>query len=192
MNLFARLFPVGGPSLAVVLGLVVIGQTVSWLNRVPAVMNYFGTIMVVVVVRELGPLIAALLVLARIGTAHVVELGTARAMGEIEALEALGVGELGEDVALLVHGGVQPVLAVLHPRLQPAAPVGVQQRHELHAHVVRVGPAQALHQVAQPDRAVREHVRGVHVLLQLQLGEVVAVHHPDVRHVVQRRARAPQ
>jgi len=54
-------------------------------------MNYFGTIMVVVVVRELGPLIAALLVLARIGTAHVVELGTARAMGEIEALEALGI-----------------------------------------------------------------------------------------------------
>ena len=77
--------------LAVVLGLVVIGQTVSWLNRVPAVMNYFGTIMVVVVVRELGPLIAALLVLARIGTAHVVELGTARAMGEVEALEALGI-----------------------------------------------------------------------------------------------------
>jgi len=77
--------------LAIVLGLVVIGQTVSWLNRVPAVMNYFGTIMVVVVVRELGPLIAALLVLARIGTAHVVELGTARAMGEVEALEALGI-----------------------------------------------------------------------------------------------------
>jgi phospholipid/cholesterol/gamma-HCH transport system permease protein len=75
---------------AVALGWVVIGQTVSWLTRVGA-MHYLGTIMVVVVVRELGPLIAALLVLARIGTANVVELGTARALGEVEALEALGI-----------------------------------------------------------------------------------------------------
>jgi phospholipid/cholesterol/gamma-HCH transport system permease protein len=72
------------------LGLVVIGQTVSWLTRVGAI-NYLGTVMVVVVVRELGPLVAALLVLARIGTANVIELGTARAMGEVEALEALGI-----------------------------------------------------------------------------------------------------
>jgi phospholipid/cholesterol/gamma-HCH transport system permease protein len=72
------------------LGLVVIGQTVSWLTRVGAI-NYLGTIMVVVVVRELGPLTAALLVLARVGTANVIELGTARAMGEVEALEALGI-----------------------------------------------------------------------------------------------------
>ncbi|MEY2466627.1 MAG: phospholipid/cholesterol/gamma-HCH transport system permease protein [Verrucomicrobiota bacterium] len=77
--------------LAVALGLVVIGQTVSWLSRFPALMDYFGTIMVISVVRELGPLIAALLVLARVGTANVIELGTARAMGEVEALEALGI-----------------------------------------------------------------------------------------------------
>jgi phospholipid/cholesterol/gamma-HCH transport system permease protein len=77
--------------LAIALGLVIIGQTVSWLNRIPAIMGYFGTIMVIVVVRELGPLVAALLVLARIGTANVVELGTARATGEVEALEALGI-----------------------------------------------------------------------------------------------------
>ena len=72
------------------LGLLVIGQSVSWLTRVGAI-NYLGIIMVIVVVRELGPLSAALIVLARIGTANVVELGTARALGEVEALEALGV-----------------------------------------------------------------------------------------------------
>src|SRR2546423_12195039 len=72
------------------LGLVVIGQTVSWLTRVGAI-NYLGTIMVIVVVRELGPLLTALLVLARIGAANVIELGTARALGEVEALEALGI-----------------------------------------------------------------------------------------------------
>jgi len=76
--------------MAAVLGLLIIGQTVSWLTRVGAI-NYLGSIMVVVVVRELGPLLTAMLILARVGTANVVELGTARAMGEVEALEALGI-----------------------------------------------------------------------------------------------------
>lgn len=76
--------------LSAALGLLVIGQTVSWLSRVGAV-DYLGTVMVMVIVRELGPLLTALLVLARIGTANVVELGTARATGEVEALEALGI-----------------------------------------------------------------------------------------------------
>jgi phospholipid/cholesterol/gamma-HCH transport system permease protein len=72
------------------LGFLVIGQTVSWLTRVGAI-NYLGAVMVIVVVRELGPLVTALLVLARVGTANVIELGTARALGEVEALEALGI-----------------------------------------------------------------------------------------------------
>ena len=75
---------------AITLGLLVIGQTVSVLHRVGAI-DYLGTVMVTVVVRELGPLLTASLVLARVGTANVVELGTARALGEVEALEALGI-----------------------------------------------------------------------------------------------------
>ena len=72
------------------LGFLVIGQTVVILQKLGA-FNYLGTIMVVVIVRELGPLLAAMLVLARIGTANVIELGTARALGEVESLEALGI-----------------------------------------------------------------------------------------------------
>lgn len=72
------------------LGLVVVGQTVFLLNRFGA-QAYVGTVMATVVVRELGPIIAALVVLARVGTANVIELGTTRAMGEVEALEALGI-----------------------------------------------------------------------------------------------------
>jgi len=74
--------------LACALGLMIIGQTVALLTRVGA-QNLAGTVMVTVVVRELGPLAAALLVLARAGAAYVIELGTARALGEVEALEAL-------------------------------------------------------------------------------------------------------
>jgi phospholipid/cholesterol/gamma-HCH transport system permease protein len=75
---------------AFALGFVVIGQTVSLLNRYGA-QDWAGTVMVTVIVRELGPLITALLVLARVGTAIVIELGTNRATGEVEALEALGI-----------------------------------------------------------------------------------------------------
>jgi phospholipid/cholesterol/gamma-HCH transport system permease protein len=74
--------------LACALGLVIIGQMVALLTRVGA-QNFAGTVMVTVVVRELGPLAAALLVLTRAGAAYVIELGTARALGEVEALEAL-------------------------------------------------------------------------------------------------------
>lgn len=76
--------------LAIALGLVIIGQTVSLLSRVGAT-EFLGTVMATVVVRELGPLLTALIVLSRAGTANVVELGTARALGEIEALEVMGI-----------------------------------------------------------------------------------------------------
>jgi phospholipid/cholesterol/gamma-HCH transport system permease protein len=76
--------------LSLALGLVIIGQTVSLLSRVGAT-QFLGTIMTAVVVRELGPLLTALIVLARAGTANVVELGTARALGEVEALEVMGI-----------------------------------------------------------------------------------------------------
>jgi phospholipid/cholesterol/gamma-HCH transport system permease protein len=75
---------------ALALGFLIIGQTVSALAKVGAI-NYLGSTMVIVVVRELGPLLAAMLVLARVGTANVIELGTSRALGEVEALEALGI-----------------------------------------------------------------------------------------------------
>jgi len=85
------------------LGLLVIGQSVSWLTKFGAI-NYLGAIMVIVVVRELGPLLAAILVLARVGAANVIELGTARAMGEVEALEALGIDPIHFLVAPRVFG----------------------------------------------------------------------------------------
>ena len=85
----SRLLP-GVIFLGMALGLVIVGQTVSLLNRLGAE-QYAGTVMVTVLVREVGPLSAALLVLARVGTSIVIELGLSRAQGEVEALEALGI-----------------------------------------------------------------------------------------------------
>jgi phospholipid/cholesterol/gamma-HCH transport system permease protein len=84
-----RLLPIVG-FLGVVLGIVFVGQTVSLMEQVGA-SNFMGTLMVTVFLREMAPMIAGLLVLARVGTASVVELGTARALGEVEALEVLGI-----------------------------------------------------------------------------------------------------
>jgi phospholipid/cholesterol/gamma-HCH transport system permease protein len=97
--------------ISLALGLVVIGQTVSWLTKFGAI-NYLGAIMVLVVVRELGPLLTALLVVARIGTANVVELGTARATGEVEALEALGIDPVHYLVVPRVAGMAVGVFAL--------------------------------------------------------------------------------
>ena len=105
-----RLVPMFG-FVSAALGLLVIGQTVSWLTRVGAI-DYLGTIMVIVVVRELGPLATAFLVLARIGTANVIELGTARAMGEVEALEALGIDPVHYLVVPRVVGMALGVFAL--------------------------------------------------------------------------------
>lgn len=76
--------------LGVSLGLLIIGQTVALLTRVGA-QGYVGTVMVSVVIRELGPLLTAIVVLARAGTTTVVELGTMRALREVRALESLGI-----------------------------------------------------------------------------------------------------
>ena len=72
------------------LGIVIVGQVVALLQQVGAA-KFTGLLLVTVVIRELAPLVAGLVVLARVGTASVIELGTARALGEIEALEALGI-----------------------------------------------------------------------------------------------------
>ncbi len=76
--------------LGVAMGAVIVGQTTLLLEQVGqgAVL---GPLLATVVVRELAPLTAALVVLARVGTATVAELGMSRASGEVEALEVLGI-----------------------------------------------------------------------------------------------------
>lgn len=99
--------------LSAALGFLVIGQTVSKLNLLgSSFMQYLGDIMVIVVVRELGPLLTAFLVLARVGTANVIELGTSRAMGEVEALEALGIDPVHYLVVPRVIGMALGVFAL--------------------------------------------------------------------------------
>jgi phospholipid/cholesterol/gamma-HCH transport system permease protein len=76
--------------LSSILSFLLISQAVRELGRINAT-ELIGTLMVVVVVRELGPLLTALVVAGRSGTAIAAELATNRVMGEVDALEGMGI-----------------------------------------------------------------------------------------------------
>ncbi len=97
--------------IAVALGWAIVGQTVALMTRV-GVQHLIGTAMVMAVVRELGPLATALLVLMRVGVPTVIQLGMARAAGEVEALEALGIDPVHFLVVPRVIGLTVAVVAL--------------------------------------------------------------------------------
>ena len=76
--------------LALLLGSTVIVQSLPQLQGVGA-LALIGKILVISIVRELGPLIAAMVVITRSGTAMAAQMATNRVTGEVEALEAMGV-----------------------------------------------------------------------------------------------------
>lgn len=71
-----------------------------------------GNLLVAIVVRELGPLMTALVVIARSGTAVASEVGNMRANREIEALEAIGINPLSFIVFPRLVGGVLSVVCL--------------------------------------------------------------------------------
>lgn len=76
--------------LAGILSYLVISQAVRELGRINAT-ELLGTLMVVAIVRELGPLLTALAVTGRSGTAIATELATNSVLGEVHALEGMGI-----------------------------------------------------------------------------------------------------
>jgi phospholipid/cholesterol/gamma-HCH transport system permease protein len=77
-------------TLGFLVGATVILQAYSQAARFGMTADMPARILVLVVIRELGPLITALVILGRSGTAVATELGTNSVLGEIEALEAQG------------------------------------------------------------------------------------------------------
>lgn len=73
-----------------VLSYLTITATLTQLDKVGAT-ELIGQLMVVVIVRELGPLLTALAVVSRSGTAITAELATNTVLGEVRALEGMGI-----------------------------------------------------------------------------------------------------
>lgn len=97
--------------LALASGGIVILQSLSQLTLLGGT-QMIGNLLVVIIVRELGPLITALVVIARSGTAVASEVGNMRANREIEALESMGINPLSYIVFPRLVGGVISVVCL--------------------------------------------------------------------------------
>lgn len=91
--------------LALASGSLVILQASSQLSLLGG-SAMLGNLLVVIIVREIGPLLTALVVIARSGTAVASEVGNMRANREIEALESMGINPLSYIVFPRFIGGV--------------------------------------------------------------------------------------
>ena len=79
--------------IALILGAASIVQIITLVPRVGGE-SYIGPVLVAVVVRELGPLITAFIIIGRSGTAIATELGNMMVNNEPQALESMGIDPL--------------------------------------------------------------------------------------------------
>lgn len=97
--------------LAIASGGVVILQSSTQLNLLGGT-SMMGNLLVILVVRELAPLMTSLVVIARSGTAVASEVGNMRANREIEALESMGINPLSFIVFPRLVGGLISVMCL--------------------------------------------------------------------------------
>ncbi|WP_415062507.1 MlaE family ABC transporter permease [Bdellovibrio sp.] len=97
--------------LALGVGAVMILQSLSNLSLLGGT-QMIGNFLIVMILREAGPLMVALVVIARSGTAVASEVGNMRANREIEALESMGINPMSFIVFPRVVGGIISVLAL--------------------------------------------------------------------------------
>lgn len=97
--------------LALASGSIVILQASSNLSLLGGG-SVLGDLMVAIIVRELAPLLTALIVIARSGTAVASEIGNMRVNREIEALEAMGIDPLSYVVFPRLLGGIVSVICL--------------------------------------------------------------------------------
>lgn len=84
--------------IAVLVGVILVLQTAYQLQRYGQI-NLVAGLVAVSVVRELGPLLTAILVTGRVGAAFTAELGTMKVAEEILALEVMAINPVGFLVA---------------------------------------------------------------------------------------------
>lgn len=90
--------------IAFICGVTIVLQSMKAMPQIGAT-EYFGNILVIAVVRELGPFFTSLVVIGRSGAALAAYIGTMRINKEIDALEIMGIDP--------VHFVVVPALAAM-------------------------------------------------------------------------------
>ena len=95
-----------------VFGFIVIVQALPAVVDVGA-HQWIGTILVLTIVREFGPLLTGMVVINRSGTAIATELAVNKARGEIEVLEAMGIDPFNFIVVPRMIGGAIAVFSLV-------------------------------------------------------------------------------
>ncbi|HHL40143.1 MAG TPA: ABC transporter permease [Deltaproteobacteria bacterium] len=89
--------------IALIIGLIIVTESFDILPKLGEEL-LIGEILVLVVIRELGPLFSAVIVIARSGTAMASELGSMKMSREVSSLEVMGIDPHGYLVAPRVAG----------------------------------------------------------------------------------------
>ncbi|MEA3560738.1 MAG: ABC transporter permease [Candidatus Omnitrophota bacterium] len=95
-HLFIQMVEIGVGSVPIVflislfMGMVLAMQTAYQLQKMGALM-YVGSLVAVSMTREIGPLLTAIVIAGRSGSAMAAELGTMKVSEEIDALETIGI-----------------------------------------------------------------------------------------------------
>ncbi len=76
--------------IAVMVGLVVVVQMQLWLGKLGQT-ALLGPVLVMAIVREIGPLLVNFVIIGRSGTAIAAELGAMRVNGEVDVLDSQGI-----------------------------------------------------------------------------------------------------
>ena len=92
-------------------GTMIIFQSLANLNLLGG-SQMMGGLLIAIIVREVAPLMTALLVVARSGTAVASEIGNMRANREIDALESMGINPISFIVLPRLLGGVISVVSL--------------------------------------------------------------------------------
>lgn len=97
--------------IALATGSVVVIQSTAQLSLLGS-KEIMGNILVMTIIRELGPILTAMVVIARSGTAVATELGTMQTNHEIEALRTMSIEPLSYVVFPRILGGVISILCL--------------------------------------------------------------------------------
>jgi len=93
------------------LGVVIIIQTIPLLSQVGAE-ETIGRILNIVILRELGPILTAIIIIGRSGTAIATEIGNMMVSHEIEAIESMGINPLRFIVFPRIIGGMVAMICL--------------------------------------------------------------------------------
>lgn len=91
--------------IAILLGSLTVTQAMTLMTKV-GFGDFFGSLMVIVIIRELGPVLTAFLVAGRTGSALATYLANMRVESEVEALETMGIDPVRYLVMPAMVGGV--------------------------------------------------------------------------------------